>query len=41
MMQVYQIRQEKRAQIPAVTHVDGIGPPADRDLGAATRATTG
>jgi carbamoyltransferase len=25
MMQVYQIRQEKRAQIPAVTHVDGSG----------------
>lgn len=25
MMQVYQIRKEKRAQIPAVTHVDGSG----------------
>ena len=25
MMQVYQIRPEKRAQIPAVTHVDGSG----------------
>lgn len=25
MMQVYQIREEKRAQIPAVTHVDGSG----------------
>jgi carbamoyltransferase len=25
MMQVYQIRAEKRAQIPAVTHVDGSG----------------
>jgi carbamoyltransferase len=25
MMQVFQIRQEKRAQIPAVTHVDGSG----------------
>jgi carbamoyltransferase len=25
MMQVYQIRQEKRALIPAVTHVDGSG----------------
>jgi carbamoyltransferase len=25
MMQVYQIQQEKRAQIPAVTHVDGSG----------------
>ena len=25
MMQVFQIRQEKRAEIPAVTHVDGSG----------------
>jgi carbamoyltransferase len=25
MMQVYQIREGKRAQIPAVTHVDGSG----------------
>jgi len=25
MMQVYQIREEKRQQIPAVTHVDGSG----------------
>jgi carbamoyltransferase len=25
MMQVYQIREEKRATIPAVTHVDGSG----------------
>src|SRR5262249_28362295 len=25
MMQVFQIRQEKRALIPAVTHVDGSG----------------
>ena len=25
MMQVYQIREEKRAQIPVVTHVDGSG----------------
>ena len=25
MMQVYQIRAEKRAAIPAVTHVDGSG----------------
>jgi len=25
MMQVYPIRAEKRAQIPAVTHVDGSG----------------
>jgi carbamoyltransferase len=25
MMQVYQIREQKRAQIPAVTHVDGSG----------------
>jgi carbamoyltransferase len=25
MMQVYQIREEKRAQVPAVTHVDGSG----------------
>jgi carbamoyltransferase len=25
MMQVYQIREEKRAQIPGVTHVDGSG----------------
>lgn len=25
MMQVYQIREEKRARIPAVTHVDGSG----------------
>jgi carbamoyltransferase len=25
MMQVFQIRAEKRAQIPAVTHVDGSG----------------
>jgi carbamoyltransferase len=25
MMQVFQIRQERRAQIPAVTHVDGSG----------------
>jgi carbamoyltransferase len=25
MMQVFQIRQEKRATIPAVTHVDGSG----------------
>ena len=25
MMQVYQIREEKRAQIPAVTHVNGSG----------------
>jgi carbamoyltransferase len=25
MMQVFQIRQEKRAFIPAVTHVDGSG----------------
>jgi carbamoyltransferase len=25
MMQVYQIREERRAQIPAVTHVDGSG----------------
>ena len=25
MMQVFQIRAEKRAQIPAVTHVDGTG----------------
>ncbi len=25
MMQVYQIREDKRAQIPAVTHVDGSG----------------
>jgi len=25
MMQVYQIREEKRGQIPAVTHVDGSG----------------
>ena len=25
MMQVFQIREEKRKQIPAVTHVDGSG----------------
>lgn len=25
MMRVFQIREEKRAQIPAVTHVDGSG----------------
>ena len=25
MMQVFQIREEKRAIIPAVTHVDGSG----------------
>jgi carbamoyltransferase len=25
MMQVFQIREPKRAQIPAVTHVDGSG----------------
>src|SRR5262249_6963827 len=25
MMQVYQIREDKRARIPAVTHVDGSG----------------
>ena len=25
MMQVFQIRKEKRPQIPAVTHVDGSG----------------
>jgi carbamoyltransferase len=25
MMQVYQIREDKRPQIPAVTHVDGSG----------------
>jgi carbamoyltransferase len=25
MMQVYPIREEKRSQIPAVTHVDGTG----------------
>src|SRR6185503_12072823 len=25
MMQVYQIREERRPQIPAVTHVDGSG----------------
>jgi carbamoyltransferase len=25
MMQVYQIRADKRAQIPAVTHADGSG----------------
>ena len=25
MMQVFQIREEKRPQIPAVTHVDGSG----------------
>jgi len=25
MMEVFQIRQEKRAQVPAVTHVDGSG----------------
>src|SRR5687768_15084099 len=25
MMQVFQIREEKRASIPAVTHVDGSG----------------
>ena len=25
MMQVFQIRQEKRAKIPAVTHADGSG----------------
>ena len=25
MMQVYQIREEKRSEIPAVTHVDGSG----------------
>jgi len=25
MMQVYQIREEKRAEVPAVTHVDGSG----------------
>jgi carbamoyltransferase len=25
MMQVYQIKEEQRAQIPAVTHVDGSG----------------
>jgi carbamoyltransferase len=25
MMQVYQIREDKRSQIPAVTHVDGSG----------------
>jgi carbamoyltransferase len=34
MMQVYQIRAEKRAQIPAVTHVDGSG-----RLQTVTRAT--
>ena len=33
MMQVFQIREDKREEIPAVTHVDGIGPPADRHLG--------
>jgi carbamoyltransferase len=27
MMKVYEIRQEKRALIPAVTHVDGSGRP--------------
>lgn len=27
MMQVFQIREDKRAQIPAVTHVDGSGRP--------------
>jgi carbamoyltransferase len=25
MMQVFQIREERRAQVPAVTHVDGSG----------------
>ena len=40
MMQVYPIRAEKRALIPAVTHVDGIGPAADGDTRDATRATT-
>ena len=33
MMQVFRIRPEKREEIPAVTHVDGTRPPADRDLG--------
>jgi carbamoyltransferase len=27
MMKVYEIREEKRARIPAVTHVDGTGRP--------------
>ena len=30
MMQVFQIREEKRSQIPAVTHVDGSGAAANR-----------
>jgi carbamoyltransferase len=25
MMQVFQIREEKQTQVPAVTHVDGSG----------------
>ena len=29
MLMVYQIREEKRSQVPAVTHVDGSGPSAD------------
>ena len=41
MMQVFQIREEKRALIPAVTHVDGSGRLQTVTPGAATRATTG
>ena len=33
MMQVFQIREEKRTQIPAVTHVDGSGRLQTVDLG--------
>jgi len=29
MMQVFQIREEKRSLVPAVTHLDGSGPAAD------------
>ena len=39
MMQVFRIREEKRAQIPAVTHVDGSGR-LQTVTGRATRATT-
>ena len=39
MMQVFQIREDKRAAIPAVTHVDGSGR-LQTVIGAATRATT-
>ena len=40
MMQVYQIREEKRTEIPAVTHVNGSGR-LQSVTGPAIRATPG